>query len=61
MMNQEEAIEILKKNYPKTAKKVDGIYVGGFDDVDCEFGQALTIAISSLTKQIPKLVERSKK
>nr|DAN97752.1 MAG TPA: hydrogenase/urease nickel incorporation protein [Caudoviricetes sp.] len=59
-MNQEEAIEILKKNYPKTAKKVDGIYVGGFDDVDCEFGQALTIAISSLTKQIPNKIKEER-
>ena len=59
MINQ-EAIEILKKNYPKTAKMVDGKYVGGFDDIDCEFGQALTIAIAALKKEMPRKIEEER-
>ncbi|MGI6080835.1 MAG: hypothetical protein ACOYBV_07670 [Candidatus Avilachnospira sp.] len=47
-MTENEAIEVLKNNYPKTCKMVNGRYQGGFDDTECDFGQALTIAISAL-------------
>ncbi len=47
-MNLDEAIEILKNNFPKTCKMVDGRYKGGFDDTECEFGQALLLSISIL-------------
>lgn len=47
-MNLDEAIEILKNNFPKTCKMVDGRYKGGFDDTECEFGQALLLSISTL-------------
>lgn len=51
-MEAREAIEILKKNYPKTAKIVDGRYKGGFDDTECELGQAISTAIIALEKQV---------
>lgn len=47
-MTENEAIEVLKNNYPKTCKMVNGRYQGGFDNTECDFGQALTIAISAL-------------
>ncbi|MCI8378702.1 MAG: hypothetical protein HFH72_09315 [Lachnospiraceae bacterium] len=47
-MTENEAIEILKNNFPKTCKMVDGRYKGGFDDTECEFGQALLLSISAL-------------
>lgn len=47
-MTENEAIEVLKKNYPKTCKMVGGRLQGGFDDLDCEFGQAITMAIEAL-------------
>ena len=47
-MTENEAAVIIKKNFPKTCKVVDGRYKGGFDDVDCDFGGALLLAISSL-------------
>lgn len=47
-MTENECIEILKNNFPKTCKMVDGRYKGGFDDTECEFGQALLLAISAL-------------
>ena len=47
-MTENEAIEVLKNNYPKKCKMVNGRYQGGFDDTECDFGQALTIAISAL-------------
>lgn len=47
-MTENEAIEILRNNFPKTCKMVDGKYKGGFDDVECEFGKALLLAISAL-------------
>lgn len=56
MFNQ-EAIEVLRNNFPKTCKMVDGRYKGGFDDTECEFGQALLLAIQALEneKEIPKI------
>lgn len=45
-MKENEAIKVLKNNYPKTCKMVNGRYQGGFDNTECDFGQALTIAIS---------------
>ena len=51
-MDAKNAIEILKKNYPKKAKMVDGRYKGGFDDLECELGQAISTAISALEKQV---------
>ena len=47
-MKENEAIEILKNNYPKTCRMVNGRYQGGFDNVESDFGQALTMAISAL-------------
>ena len=47
-MTENELIEVLKNNYPKTCKMVTGRYQGGFDDTECDFGQALTSAISAL-------------
>lgn len=53
-MAYQEAIKVLKNNYPKTAKMVDGRYKGGFDDIESELGRALNMAIEALEKQIPK-------
>ena len=47
-MTEQEVIEIIKKNYPKCCKMVNGRYKGGFDDTDCELGQAFNIAIKAL-------------
>ena len=47
-MTENEAVEILKNNYPKTCKMVNGRYRGGFDNTECNFGQALTMAIKAL-------------
>lgn len=47
-MTENEAIEIIKKNYPKRCQMVNGIYKGGFDDTDCELGQAFNMAINAL-------------
>lgn len=47
-MTPEEAIGILKNNYPKTCRMVNGRYQGGFDNIECDFGQALTVAIFTL-------------
>lgn len=47
-MKENEAIEVLKNNYPKTCKMVNGRYQGGFDNKECDFGQALTTAVSAL-------------
>lgn len=53
-MTYEEAIKVIKNNYPKTAKMVNGRYKGGFDDTESKLGQALNMAIEALEKQIPK-------
>ena len=47
-MTEQEAIAIIKKNYPKCCKMVNGRYEGGFDDTDSELGQAFNIAIKAL-------------
>lgn len=47
-MTEQEAIAIIKKNYPKCCKMVNGRYEGGFDDTDCELWQAFNIAIKAL-------------
>lgn len=47
-MTENEAIEILRNNFPKTCKMVNGRYKGGFDDTECEFGKALLASISAL-------------
>ena len=47
-MTEQEVIAIIKKNYPKCCKIVNGRYKGGFDDTDCELGQAFNIAIKAL-------------
>lgn len=47
-MTENEAIKVLKNNYPKTCRMVNGRYQGGFDNTECDFGQALTIAITAL-------------
>ena len=47
-MTAREVIKILKNNYPKTCRMVNGRYQGGFDDTESDFGQALTMAISAL-------------
>ena len=55
-MTENEAVEILKNNYPKTCKMVNGRYQGGFDNTECNFGQALTMAIKAL-KEIQQFRE----
>ena len=55
-MTENEAVEILKNNYPKTCKMVNGRYRGGFDNTECNFGQALTMAIKAL-KEIQQFRE----
>lgn len=47
-MTEKEAIEILRNNFPKTCKMVNGRYKGGFDDTECEFGKAFLLSISAL-------------
>lgn len=47
-MTEQEVMAIIKKNYPKCCKMVNGRYKGGFDDTDCELGQAFNIAIKAL-------------
>ncbi len=47
-ITENEVIKVLKKNFPKTCKMINGRYKGGFDDTDCIFGKALLLAISSL-------------
>lgn len=44
-MTEQEAINVLLENVPKCCKMVDGRYQGGFDDWDCEMGQAIRIAV----------------
>lgn len=48
VMTEQEAIEVLKNNYPKMCKMVNGRYQGGFDNTESDFGQASTMAISVL-------------
>lgn len=59
-MEADEAVEVLKKNYPKCCKKVDGRYQGGFDDFESELGQAITTAISALeiVQKIPVVIKQ---
>lgn len=47
-MTEQEVIEIIKKNYPKRCKMVNGRKKGGFDDTDCELGKAFNMAIKAL-------------
>lgn len=47
-MTENEAIEILRNNFPKTSKMVGGRLKGGFDDTECKFGKALLLSISAL-------------
>ena len=47
-MTENEAIEVMKANYPKCCKMVDGRLKGGFDDTECELGQAFTTGIKAL-------------
>lgn len=47
-MTEREVIEILRNNFPKTCKMVGGRYKGGFDEIECEFGKALLLSISTL-------------
>ncbi len=47
-MTKHEAVEVLKKNFPKRCKMVDGRMRGGFDDTECEHGKALLMAIEAL-------------
>lgn len=49
-MTEKEAGQILKDNFPKTCKMVNGSYEGGFDDTECDFGKALLLAISALNE-----------
>lgn len=52
-MEYKEAIEILKNNYPKTIKVIEGQYMEYYD-TKCELGQAINKAILALGKQILK-------
>lgn len=47
-MTENEAIELLKNNYPKTRKMVDGRLQGGFDDHECDVGIVIDLAINAL-------------
>ena len=47
-MTENEAIEILKNNYPKTCKMVNGRLQGGFDDHECDVGIVIDLAIKAL-------------
>ena len=47
-MKLEEAIKIIKQNFPKRCERVNGILKGGFDDKESPYGQALTLAIEAL-------------
>lgn len=49
-MKEQEVIEILRNNYPKTCKMVEG----RFDDLNSKFGESITLAISAPEKQIEK-------
>lgn len=50
-MTENEAVRVIKKNFPKTAKIVDGKYKGGFDDTGSAFGKALLLSISALEEK----------
>lgn len=47
-MTKNEAIEIIKENFPKRCRMVDGRMQGGFDDTESEHGKALLLAIAAL-------------
>lgn len=47
-MTSEEAINVLLENVPKCCKMVDGRCQGGFDDWDCDMGQAIRVAVLAL-------------
>ena len=47
-MTEQEAIDVLLENVPKCCKMVDGRYQGGFDNWDCDMGQAIRIAVLTL-------------
>ena len=47
-MTENEAIEIIERNFPKKCRMVNGRYQGGFDNTESDFGQALTMAITAL-------------
>lgn len=47
-MTENEAIGVLKNNFPKTCRMIDGIYKGGFNDTECEFGKAILLSILAL-------------
>jgi len=53
-MDCKTAIDILKKSYPKTTRMVSGHLEGGFDNLECELGQAITFAINSLHRNLPE-------
>ena len=53
-MKASKSIEVIKANYPKTIGYVDGRLKGGFDDHECEFGQALDAAVESLERDVEK-------
>lgn len=53
-MDKSKAIEVIKGNFPKTVKMVNGRYKGGFDDHECELGQAFDTALESLERDIEK-------
>lgn len=53
-MKIKEAINELKKLYPKKCHIVNGSYKGGFDDHKSNSGIAIDEAIKALEKQIPK-------
>ncbi len=50
-MTREEAIEELKKAYPKKCIEVNYVLKGGFDDHDKPLGQALDMAIEALEQE----------
>lgn len=47
-MTPEEAINVLLENVPKCCKMIDGRYRGGFNDWDCDMGQAIRLAVLAL-------------
>ena len=47
-MTEKEAAKVLLENVPKCCKMVDGRYQGGFDDWDCDMGQAIRVAVFAM-------------
>lgn len=49
-MTEQEAIEVIKANFPKTCRMVEGRYAVIRDDTECDFGKALLLSVHALEK-----------